>query len=161
MISLNTFKKRIDELGRIVIPKEIRKLYKINNYDELEIDTIDNKIVITKSIGINEYKDKIKKYIDFIKTICNIDIIIFSNNNIIETTYDELNGNVDINLNDEYNNINQNIIINDIEILGYMYLEKRIIDSNFLGNILFIKKESILDINIVKSIKYILIDIIN
>lgn len=144
-----------------MIPKEIRKLYKINNYDELEIDTIDNKIVITKSIGINEYKDKIKKYIDFIKTICNIDIIIFSNNNIIETTYDELNGNVDINLNDEYNNINQNIIINDIEILGYMYLDKIIIDSNFLGNILFIKKESILDINIVKSIKYILIDIIN
>ena len=144
-----------------MIPKEIRKLYKINNYDELEIDTIDNKIVITKSIGINEYKDKIKKYIDFIKTICNIDIIIFSNNNIIETTYDELNGNVDINLNDEYNNINKNFIINDIEILGYMYLDKIIIDSNFLGNILFIKKESILDINIVKSIKYILIDIIN
>ena len=37
MISLNTFKKRIDELGRIVIPKQIRNTFKIKNFDNGEL----------------------------------------------------------------------------------------------------------------------------
>ena len=31
------FKKRIDELGRIVIPKELRNNFKIKDFDELEL----------------------------------------------------------------------------------------------------------------------------
>ena len=37
--------RRIDELGRIVIPKEIRKNLKIKSSDELEIKVIDNKVI--------------------------------------------------------------------------------------------------------------------
>ena len=40
--------RRIDDLGRIVIPKEIRKNLKIRDSDELEINVIDNKIVLKK-----------------------------------------------------------------------------------------------------------------
>ena len=36
--------RRIDELGRIVIPKEIRKNLKIRNNDELLINVSDNNI---------------------------------------------------------------------------------------------------------------------
>jgi len=161
VISLNTFKKRIDELGRIVIPKEIRKLYKINNFDELELTTGDNKIVIKKSIGLNLYKEKIKKFLNIINKICDFNIIVSENDIIVESTYDNLRGKLDIDLNDNIKNINMTIKVNDIKISGYMYLDKIIVDSNLLGYIIFIKKDSFQDINLLTSFKNIIIDLIN
>ena len=158
---MNTFKKRIDELGRIVIPKEIRKIYKINNYDELELSAVDDKIIITKSIGIKEYKDKIKKYLSLIKKLSSYDILIIENNNIIESTYDNLYGNLNIESYENCNNIKKKIIINDKEISGYIFFDKIILDSNLLGYILFINKESFTDNNLLKNITKLLIDIIN
>ena len=40
--------RRIDDLGRIVIPKEIRKNLKIRDSDELEISVVDGKIILDK-----------------------------------------------------------------------------------------------------------------
>ncbi len=40
--------RRIDELGRIVIPKEIRKNLKIRDSDEMEISIHDGKIILNK-----------------------------------------------------------------------------------------------------------------
>ena len=40
--------RRIDELGRVVIPREIRERYHIKNGDPLEIFTEDDKIVFRK-----------------------------------------------------------------------------------------------------------------
>ena len=51
--------KRIDELGRIVIPKDIRKRLSIKTNDTLEIGMDGDKIVLNKRIAIigkNSYK---------------------------------------------------------------------------------------------------------
>ncbi|MCK2000319.1 AbrB/MazE/SpoVT family DNA-binding domain-containing protein [[Brevibacterium] frigoritolerans] len=40
--------RRVDELGRIVMPKEIRKVYDINNGEPLEIYVEDDMIIIKK-----------------------------------------------------------------------------------------------------------------
>ena len=40
--------KQIDQLGRIVIPKEIRNALDINLYDDLEIRTDNGNIIIKK-----------------------------------------------------------------------------------------------------------------
>ena len=40
--------RRIDELGRLVIPKEIRKNLKIKDNDQIEINIVDDKIVLSK-----------------------------------------------------------------------------------------------------------------
>ena len=48
--------RRIDELGRIVIPKEIRKNLKIKSSDELEIKVIDNKVLLSKYDGLEKEK---------------------------------------------------------------------------------------------------------
>lgn len=40
--------RKIDELGRIVIPKEIRKTYSIGQKDALEIFVDNDKIILTK-----------------------------------------------------------------------------------------------------------------
>ena len=40
--------RRIDELGRLVIPKEIRKNLKIKDNDQIEINIVDDKILLSK-----------------------------------------------------------------------------------------------------------------
>ena len=40
--------RQIDQLGRFVIPKEIRRMYDIKDFDELEIYTEDDMIIIKK-----------------------------------------------------------------------------------------------------------------
>ena len=40
--------RKVDELGRIVIPKETRKVFSINEGDSLEIFKDDNEIILKK-----------------------------------------------------------------------------------------------------------------
>ncbi len=40
--------RKVDELGRFVLPKEIRKLHNINANDELEFFIDDGKIILKK-----------------------------------------------------------------------------------------------------------------
>ena len=53
--------RRIDELGRLVIPKEIRNNLKIKNNDQVEISIIDNKIILSKFNILD--KDKVINYL--------------------------------------------------------------------------------------------------
>ncbi len=49
--------KRIDELGRIVIPKEIRKSLRIKEGCQLEITILNDEIVLSKHSPILEYSE--------------------------------------------------------------------------------------------------------
>ncbi|MVX67272.1 AbrB/MazE/SpoVT family DNA-binding domain-containing protein [Clostridium chromiireducens] len=40
--------RKLDPLGRIVIPKEIRRVLGINDGDSLEITKVDNEVVVRK-----------------------------------------------------------------------------------------------------------------
>jgi transcriptional pleiotropic regulator of transition state genes len=40
--------RRVDELGRIVLPKELRNTFKINQADAMEIYVDDDKIILVK-----------------------------------------------------------------------------------------------------------------
>lgn len=46
---METIKRKIDELGRIVIPREVREKLNINNNDEIEIVIDEEKIIMKKS----------------------------------------------------------------------------------------------------------------
>ena len=73
--------RNIDELGRIVVPKELRKKLGIGANDPVEISSEGDKIILTKYSpvchfcgnvdGITEFKDKsiCKKCISEIKSI--------------------------------------------------------------------------------------------
>ena len=58
--------KRIDELGRIVIPKDIRKRLSIRTNDSLEIGLDGDKIVLNKMVAIKEYNDYVKTLLEFV-----------------------------------------------------------------------------------------------
>lgn len=76
--------RRIDELGRIVIPKEIRKNLRIKEGENLEIfiDEKDN-IVLKKYSAINNLGDFSQNFIDSINSYLKHNIIITDNDNII------------------------------------------------------------------------------
>ena len=62
--------RRIDELGRIVIPKEIRKNLKLNTGDVLEIFIEDNRIYLKRFstiLGLQEDLFNIAKVINEMK----------------------------------------------------------------------------------------------
>lgn len=49
--------RRIDDLGRIVIPKEIRRALRIKEGDPLEIFTTENGVIILKSTKPNKMQE--------------------------------------------------------------------------------------------------------
>ena len=55
--------KKIDDLGRVCIPKEYRKVLDIRDKDLINISIVDDKIVISKSYKSINYENEIRKYI--------------------------------------------------------------------------------------------------
>ena len=72
-------KRKIDKLGRLVIPKEIRKELNIRKEDDIDIQFADNKIILTKPNDI-DYKAIIN---NAIKEINNIN----SDDNVYDKLY--------------------------------------------------------------------------
>lgn len=80
--------RRIDNLGRVVIPKEIRKTLKIKENEQVEINVLDDSIVLNKYSDIHEYDKSINNLINIIKSVYDRDIIITNLDKIVLTTKD-------------------------------------------------------------------------
>ncbi len=81
--------RKIDELGRIVIPKEIRRNLGIRDGESLEIYIDEDSIILKKHFQIQKYEDISIKLSDIIKAIFKIDVIITDREKVIVTTYDK------------------------------------------------------------------------
>lgn len=55
--------RKIDDLGRLVIPKEMRNKLEIKDNDPVNIECIENKIIITNPSEI-DYKARVKEAIE-------------------------------------------------------------------------------------------------
>lgn len=51
------FTRKIDNLGRIVIPREYRKILNIKDYDLINITLNNNKLVLKKQNNIIDYEE--------------------------------------------------------------------------------------------------------
>ena len=61
--------RKIDELGRIVLPKELRKYLNINPGDDFQIILNGNKIILEKYSYLSNYKEETIKIINSFSTI--------------------------------------------------------------------------------------------
>ncbi len=76
--------RRIDDLGRIVVPKEIRRTLRIREGDPLEIFTIsDGSVVLKKYSPIGELSEYAEEFVQSMKTtldttciICDKDVVV-------------------------------------------------------------------------------------
>ncbi len=75
--------RRIDELGRIVVPKEIRYNLGIREGEPLEIYTENNTIVIKKYSQVENIKDISQNICDIISDVCNVGIFISDREKVI------------------------------------------------------------------------------
>ncbi len=76
--------RRIDEMGRIVIPKEIRKNLRINSNDNIEIYMEgEDKIVLKKHSLLKKIDDFAQKFVDSMHSFIKYNIIITDTKDII------------------------------------------------------------------------------
>ena len=99
--------RRIDELGRIVVPKEIRYNLGIRDGEPLEIYTNDNTIVIKKYSQVENIKDTSQNICNIFYDVCNISIIITDREKIIATS-NNIKDQINNKLNDELKNLIDN-----------------------------------------------------
>lgn len=75
--------RRIDDLGRIVIPKEIRRNLRIREGDSLEIYTDNEAIILKKYSHVESINNFIAQYAEAVFASSNREIIITDNERII------------------------------------------------------------------------------
>lgn len=136
--------RKIDELGRIVIPKEIRNVLGIHSNDDLEIFIDDMKIVLTKyekSDNILNYSNNVVKIID---EKLNIKVFVTNKEKII-TEGNLKNKELDSELLElieerkRYESINKETIN---KISGYFVIYPIIVESDILGLLMFAKEKA-------------------
>ncbi len=76
--------RRIDDLGRVVIPKEIRRTLRIREGDPLEIFTgKDGEVVFKKYSPFSELTAFAAEYVTALHTVCGLPCIIADRDNVI------------------------------------------------------------------------------
>ena len=78
--------RRIDELGRIVIPKEFRRLLKIRNGEEIEMNVENDQIIIQKHSLFNDYFSIIEVISNVLLTDLNKKVIFTDLDKILLTS---------------------------------------------------------------------------
>ena len=91
--------KKIDELGRIVIPKDIRKRLSIKKDDSLELSIDDNYIKLVKAVAIKNYDEYVIELLKMLVDNLHVKIlatnrekIIFNNTEIVDLDVKKLVG---------------------------------------------------------------------
>lgn len=98
--------RKIDELGRIVIPKEIRKCLRIKNGESLEIFVENEDIILKKYSPLENLETVASKYVEIFNQVIKHKIIVTDRDKVIATA-----GNFKKNyLNKEISNFTQHSI---------------------------------------------------
>ncbi len=144
--------RKIDKLGRIVIPKEIRKNLNIKDGEELEIYVENDNIILKKYHRLLTFKDVVISYINLFNKLMPISLIvtdreyvIFSNKNDFKVLENKKVGN---NLNSifEERKIGTGINLNiceDSVIKGNYYIKPIIVNTDLVGSIICISEKEI------------------
>ena len=162
--------RRVDSLGRIVIPKEIRKVLKIKENEQVEINVEGEEIILNRYSELESLDESLKKLIDTISDIYKIDILITNLNNFNVTTKNyiylenkELSPYLANILNDrqnivEKNKINISLNSNEKDIESSYLIRNIIINGDVIGLIIILSDNiENVDFNIVELINKYLI----
>ncbi len=152
--------RRIDELGRIVIPKEIRKNFRIKEGENVEIYIDDNNIILKKYSELKNVSDISSNIIDSVFSIINKDIIITDMSNIVELSPSLKNVFLNKELSVEYQNMlskrekiiqksSENLCITD-QTVNYSYIvNPMIVNGDLIGSIVLLSKDTITNNDII------------
>ncbi len=143
--------RRIDDLGRIVIPKEIRRNFKINEGDSLEIFVDSNGIILKKYSLLDDMVEIANHLVDSVLKVYGKNIIITDKEKVIAVSkelnkeyYDkELTSTIKEKIEERNEFLIQNdtmIVLNQKNSSSY-YLVPILANSDSLGSVIFVDQE--------------------
>ena len=155
--------RKIDELGRIVLPKELRKSLNINSGDDFQITIEENKIILEKYSRLENFEEKITKIINCFISVTNYKIYFVINDKIINSN-ESIKDNISKLIQERKLYISDKIIKNQISdsIIeeGKIVIYPIVFDSDLLGSLILVSNDNINNIvnnskilnNLIKSI---------
>ena len=138
--------RKIDELGRIVLPKELRKTLNIKAGDDLLISIESNKIILEKYVLLESFEEIINKIVFCFFNITNYNIYVSINdfltinNQKINTKYISLIEERKVYIDDKINN---HMITKEIINNGKIVIQPMVIDSDLIGSIIIVANDQI------------------
>ena len=140
--------RKIDNLGRIVVPKEIRKNLNIHNGDDVQIYVEDDKIVLKKYQKVLSIKENAQKFIDKFSKMCNSNICIVDKERVIASvspTYIDkiIDSKVSTKILERKQDEGHTIIIGGEKEDKFYYLVPIIVDADAIGGVLLISETEI------------------
>ena len=149
-MKLNGIVRKIDNLGRIVIPIELRKRLKIDQNDDIEIKIENNKIVLSKYNKLSELNNILYLMSKSYNNLTGINIIftdkeriiysnkgIYKNKNISKIIRNNIDNEIEI---DFYKKVE---ITNDLFIESYIYSKNIKISGFSYGQFIVYSKNMI------------------
>jgi len=140
--------RRIDDLGRIVIPKEIRRNFKINEGDSIEIFVDNNGIILKKYSLLDDMVEIALNLVDVVRKIYGKNLIITDKERVIASVKElkseylgkELTNTIKERIEDRSESLSNgdSLVITDSESLVNYYLVPIIANSDSLGSVILI-----------------------
>ena len=156
--------RKIDNLGRIVLPKELRKTMCINPGDDFNIIINSEEIILRKHFQLKNIEDKIIEIINCFESVLKYKFFFIINNKIINLNHKRINSFLENKILERKVYIgdkNINRISDDLEEYGQLVLFPIVNNSDLLGSIIILSNDNINNIiNVSKVIKNIIINIL-
>ena len=144
--------RKIDELGRIVIPKEIRRNLTIKDGEEMEIYIDENSIILKKFQRLLTFKELVREYVNIFNKIIPISLLITDRENIIlvnkneykDIEHKKLSSNLSKIFDERKDGIGLNLNISEnIVIKGNYYIKPIILNTDLIGSIICVSGNEI------------------
>lgn len=125
--------RRIDDLGRVVIPKEIRKTLRIKEGEALEIEVTNDNIVLKKYSSLSDIESFLSIFIEEVNKILCKNILFFDTDKIIGGSSGVKKEYVDHNISDYISNLLSNRKVGHEDINAELEIIKdKFISCNYL-----------------------------
>ena len=157
--------RKIDELGRIVLPKEIRKTLNINTGDDFQISIENERIILQRYLKLKNNEKEILRLIDSFIRIYNTKIYMIIGNKDI-TTNTNIKENITDIIQERKMHIQENItkfqVLENIIEEGRIVINPIVKESDLLGTIIIIGNNKINElVDLSKIISCLIKDIID
>ncbi len=149
--------RRIDELGRIVLPKEIRRNLNIRDGESLEIFVENDQIVLKKFSKIKDYGEIIHSICELVSSVYGCKLIVTDRDKVVYSNFDSSSIGTELDMklihiiqNRESvlkNNL-QTYSFNKEEIQGYYFIQPIISSTDCLGLLLIYSDKAIEEENV-------------
>lgn len=154
--------RKIDELGRIVIPKEIRNSLNIKDQESIEIVVENDSVILKKHYKMNRTIDNINKYIKIFEHLSDAEFLVTDREKVIGCS-SKINAILNLKVTNELNTLvdSRKQIISKtkekVSIVEGIIFEKNyiltpiIVNADLLGSVICLKETTLKETDVLSN----------